>query len=369
MADTQQLEFRLDPAVQHSLNQNSLAALDKLDSAMQSNVLYVKHRVAERIDISRLHSYRPAEESISKNLTFNGAIILEACDNPLQSPRLLYKPMGPVEAARTEFVSLLANLLGIQTPLALRTQVIVCGRYVGSGLSSNYIENATSAEDFRFENASQTAISYVVRTRWFNELIGNLECWWGQFLVVPKETDGAELVMIDLDGAFSSISPSFLQNAMQNHYEHPGTHIEDCIWLDREYNFDEPIGWSPKHYDSEFSFYGPLWRDYLDGVLEIDFDSIKKQIECTQKNSDFLIYWTMEPFLAASHAYHKNPWVMIPAASNPKMHASSFANQFLIRWRRSISEFGRFLAVLEEARRSGVSPLHDFYRNLANRAY
>jgi hypothetical protein len=369
MIDPEIIEFRLQPGLECSCCRENGAAPDNLDSTTQTNVRYVNTLLAERIDISRRHRYHPAKESISKKLTFNSAIILEACGNFAEAPKLLYKPLGPVEAARTEFVSLLANLFGIQTPLALRTQVVVAGHYVGSGVSSKYIERATCALEFRFEDASQAAICYAVRTRWFNELIGNLECWWGQFLQVPSEAGSTELIMVDLDGAFCSISPSFLQNAMQTHYDRPGISLQKCMWLDREYNFADPIAWSPKQYDSEFSFYGPLWRDYVEGMLEIDFDRINQEIESTQKISDELIRWTMHPFLATSQAYYKNSWVMIPAASNPKMDASSFAIQFLARWRRSTSEFQRFLAVLEKARRSKSSPLHAFYRNLANRGY
>ena len=265
MKTQRQFRFQLDPRTIALFGADIACNTDPHSpSAVQFGK--VRSLMAECVKDFPCHDYIPSKQEVDKRLTFNGAIILEDSEEPVSAKRVVYKPLGFLESARSEFVSILANLLGIRTPLVFRTRVIAGGRHVGDGASTFLIEPAFTAEDLCFESLLASEARYLIRTRWLNELVGNLECWWGQFLVVLDGQNSKALVMVDLDGAFSSISPGFLKHALETHYGRQDVALRDCGWLDREYSLTSPFGWDPKHYDSPFSFYGPLpatWSNRL----------------------------------------------------------------------------------------------------------
>ena len=358
--------FRLDPASETHFEID----LANLPSAAPETAPFLQHLrdlFIQCRDCLQTGAYRPDPERINPQLAFNGPFILS--HSASTAPRLFFKPVPATNAARTEFVTILANLFGIETPLCLRTDIRAGDRLAGSGVTSIFIENTSNAREFSYETAPQAVLEYLVRTRWFNELIGNLECWWGQFLVQERGANSSSVVMIDLDGAFSSISPTFLQNALLTHFGRTQIRLEDCVWLDREYRLDAALGWAPDHYDSRCSFYGPLWRAYIRGEIELDFSNILGDLSKTLRHSDQLLEWAMNGFLSASTFHHKGKWVLLPAAATPRLEIEVFRSQFLARCRRAVGEFADFLEQMQEARRKPGAPMHVFYRNLPDRPY
>lgn len=358
--------FRLDPAAETQcgieLANLTSAAPQSAPALRRVHDLFSKCR-----DCLKTGAYRPDPERINPQLAFNGPFILSQPDST--SPRLFFKTLPATDAARAEFVTILANLFGIETPLCLRTEILAGDRLVGTGATSVFIEGVSDARVFSYETAPRVVLEYLVRTRWLNELIGNLECWWGQFLVRPGPDRSSSVVMVDLDGAFCHISPSFLQNALLTHFGRIDIRLEDCTWLDRAYRLDAPLGWAPEHYDSRCSFYGPLWRGYIRGEIELNFSGILGDLAETLQHSDQVLEWAMNGFLSASTFYHKGAWVWLPAATPPRIETDVFRAQFISRCRRAVSEFADFLGEMQTARRNPTAPMHSFYRNLPDRPY
>jgi hypothetical protein len=358
--------FRLDPAAERHF-EIDLANLPSVAPETTSSLRHLNDLFIKCRDCLQTGAYRPDAERINPQLAFNGPFILSSVASTV--PRLFFKPAPATSAARTEFVTILANLFGIETPLCLRTEIRASDRLVGSGVTSILHENTTNAREFSYETASRAVLEYLVRTRWLNELIGNLECWWGQFLVTESAGQPMSVVMVDLDSAFCSISPTFLHRALLTHFGRANIRLEDCVWLDREYHLNAPLGWAPDHYDSRCSFYGPLWRAYFRGEIELDFSNIVSDLSETLRHRDEVLEWAMMGFLAASTFHHKAEWVLLPAAPSPRLEIEVFRSQFIARCRRAVGEFADFLDEMQKARRNPSSPMHALYHNLPRRPY
>ena len=366
MPPTAATKFCLDPA-EEKLWGNDFARLLPANPAAARNLEQLRTMYLRCKTCMESGSYAPDVEPINPQVSFNGPFILNCRQSGL--PRLCFKPLPPVDAARAEFASILANLLGVITPLCLRAQIRTGGFPAGGGIVSIFMERTSDARVFSYEAASRATLEYLVRTRWLNELIGNLECWWGQFLVLKKTPDENVLVMIDLDAAFCKVSPAFLQTALLTHFRRKEIQLRDCVWLDREYSLDAPLGWAGNHYDSQYSFYGPLWRAYVRGEIDLDFEKILGDLAAALDCGEPALSWAMSGFLSASNYYHKGDWVWLPAAAHPRVEADAFRSKFLTRCGRALDEFGDFLNALKNARANACSDLNRFYKNLPDRPY
>jgi hypothetical protein len=244
------------------------------------------------------------------------------------------------------------------------------GGPAASGTLQRFLENYDSGRRPDTSAFGSTALNYLVTTRWFNEVIGNLHCWWGQLLL--RTNDHAPIddaVMIDFDDAFSSVSPQFLHRALVDYFGVTGVDTDDCRWLDREFDIDAPIAWAPSNYDSPYAIYGELWRDFVTGRIDLDLTAASSAAERAQTIPTQVVDLAMDDFIEASEQLFRHPWVFLPAAANPKFHADDFRERFHLRLRRSTAQFVALLNSIDAARAAADSPIARFYANAAARKY
>ena len=347
-------------------------ALEELPSVVSERIIHVQKQVLERqFELSTL-SFKVSPHQLDESSGLNEKIVLDGFSQQIRICRYLHKPMPLTDASKVQFVTILANLLGLETPIALvhRFAEVPASRVPSVGVSMRFLEGFRTGSEFDLKASNSSVIQYVLLSRWFNELIGNLHCWWGQLLVPSDAKRAIEHVrMVDFDEAFCNVAPEFLQHALRDKFGKGAPPLEFCQWLNLPFHFEDPIGWSPDHYDSAFTIYGPLIKLYLTGVIDLDMDAARNQICVTRHIPVAVIENVMEPFLQSSTDYYRNPVVFVPASENPKLPAQEFVRRFLTRLERSREQFCAFLDRLEEAKRNGRDELCKFYAQLMARPY
>jgi hypothetical protein len=357
---------------------SALGAPDLLDGvntkslpiAIDRRINALQQRLHQRAEVLRDLHYESSAVTLDPMTHYNAAVVLMAEEQGRVVDRIVYKPMGgAVESARAEFLSIFANLVGLYTPLALR--MVAPHRESGyGGIAVEFLEDCGPVPDYQIELAEPSVLTYLIKSRWLNQLVGNLHCWWGQFLVPCADADRYQkIALVDLDEAFCSVAPEFLMAALKNRFGKHNVDMAACKWLDREYDFKEPLGWCPDHYDSCFSFYAPLWRAYLCRTIDLDLGAVMDDIEETLEIPTRCLDNALRPLFEVSLAHHKNPWIFVPAARNPKYHELDFLNLLAERWRRSVGEYRSFLEDMTSARGRGQSALFRFYAELPQRPY
>jgi hypothetical protein len=344
------------PDLFRGLNARDLAAgprgrLDRLQS-----------RINQRYASLSIYTYAEADAQPESTTGFNPKILVEATCEGRFCGRFLHKPMSSVDAAKVEFVTILTNLLGLYTPLSIKHHIRVAGNpgYTQNGISTRFLENAQVSPDYDFRKASPEVLRYILLSRWINELVGNLHCWWAQFLIPRGASRTYDvMVMIDMDDAFNSAAPEFLQRALESYFGLRNIPVENCRWLHREFSLEKEIAWCPDHYDSGRNIYGGLFRDFVLGYVDIDIESCLPSLSRAGDIPAEVFANAMSGFLDASTAYYKNPWVFLPAAQNPKHGTDSFRERFIARIRRSIPQFRNFMDELGRAR---MNPEHEMYK-------
>jgi hypothetical protein len=300
---------------------------------------------------------------------FNKKVLVDAYSHGARVGRFLHKPMAPVDAAKVEFLTTLANLTGIRTPKAVAHELPV-GFSVSCGVSIPFLDDYVPVPDFDLAQAAPQVLTYLCMTRWFNELVGNLHCWPGQLLAPADAVRRySDIVMVDFDEAFCNVDPAFLHRALTETFHKPHVNLDQCRWLARAFRFEDALGWSPETYDSAFTVYGPLWRLFLCGRIELDLLTIRAQVSRAAATDPSDVRTAMLPFLEASAQYYRNPWVLLPAADNPKFASSEFERLFLERFARSGSEIAAFFEELTASREQPGSRMYRFYSRITERPY
>ena len=334
-------------------------------------------QVQQMVDVtrSRLASEHlsPSSRQLDDQSGFNPKLVLEAPGADDGSVRyFLHKPMAVVDAARTQFVTVLANLLGIRTPVAVVHEYRIDRALgIGSvGTGQIFLQGYTTPAKLDFLKLHPEAVLYLFMSRWFNDVVGNLHCWWGQ-LLIRSEPDGRmeDLVMIDFDDAFGSVDPAFLRAALETHFGKQDIRLRDCQWLARPFGFRTPVEWAPATLDSPYTIYGPLLHAYVSGSLDVDTHELCRRVMRTAELSPSIIEQAMQPFLEASTQHLRNPWVILAAAPNPRFHVDDFRSEFLARLERSRHQFCAFIARLTAARGAPHHPVVSFYACAPDRPY
>lgn len=236
------------------------------------------------------------------------------------------------------------------------------------------IDAVTEAKDYDLRQASPKVLEYLLMTRWLNDVLGNLDVWWGQFMV-PQAQDRRyqEMIAIDLDEAFNRMPAETLYDALTNHFGIPPEQIdfEDCGWRDRMYTFNRPVGWAPEHFDSNMGYYSQLWRYYLTGEIDIDLDRVKERVRFAGQIPREAVLNCMQRFIEASAAagHGEGDTVYLPAADPPDVSRADFERLFVKRLEDSIEQFCSFLDAMKAARNDPKSELAGFYANLKARSY
>jgi hypothetical protein len=343
-----------------------------LSPVARRRVARLQARIDSRYRILAASSYRESAVQTAPEIGYHRKTVVDVSRAGRVEGRIVHKPMSAVEAAKCEFVTILCNLLGMYTPLSVRHELRIEGRSpaTSAGVSTRFLEEAQVVPDYDFRRASPEVLRYAFLTRWLNELVGNLHCWWAQFLVpLDPAQMYSVMVMIDLDEAFNSVSPGFLQHALTGHFGKLNVRIEDCRWMDREFSLDDRFMWDPEHYDSQFNIYGYLLRDFVLGRIEIDFSVCSRTVRSIAEIPDGVFQNAMRVFVETSRAVHKNEWVLLPAAHNPKHTGETFRNRFVERIRRSSVQYIDFLDALADGRNNQDADIYRFYAAMPERPY
>ncbi len=199
-------------------------------------------------------------------------------------------------------------------------------------------------------------IESLIVSRWLNDVIGNQDVWFGQFLVPKAGADKHEEVLnIDLDNAFERREPAWVKNVLKEHFGIDAP-IEQTSWTDKKLEFEAPVGYSPKHFDSQFTVYGALLRDYMNGKVEVDFDVVKAQLRQVQDLPKAAVLNAMRGFVDAS--YEANMGMIPVQAAGVFLSKPDFERLFVGRLYRSVEEFCTFLDELKQARSDVDHPMH-----------
>jgi hypothetical protein len=311
----------------------------------------------------RMHNKR----GISRKWILDGRVGTRA-----QSQRFLHKSCDDIkEARRHEFATLLANVLGLKSPVLLTHQQAGLGPAgePSLGTSTPLLDEVKEMPHYEFSKASPDVLLYVLKSRWVNDVMGNLDVWWKQMLTPqdPKKQYD-QLVQIDFDQAFCSMSPQELRSILTDHWGHQQGDIplEDCAWRDRDFDFSARVGWAPEHYDGRMGYYAPLWRAYLTGEVELDLPSMEKHLEEMAQLPKRVIENAMRPWL---ESLGDDATVRLPGSTSQEVPVKEFKKRLVERVRRSTAEFGEFLQNLKEARADPQHPLSLFYQNLPKGSY
>jgi nicotinic acid mononucleotide adenylyltransferase len=276
----------------------------------------------------------------------------------------LFKRLSAVDAKKVESMTLLANLLGVPTPVAIPHTLTEKGsRYTASeGVLVPWVGGLETSLGHDFAKMDPKVNEALIVSRWFNEVIGNQDVWWGQFLrPKAKGQRNREILNIDFDAAFIKRDAREVQKVLKEHFgiDRP---LEDTAWTDKKFDFDGKVGWSPEHYDSKHTMYGPLLAAYVTGKIDLDMNRIKAQLRAAQRVPKSAIRQAMSGYLDKAGAEH---WGQIPVqAAERFVPRDEFMHKLEQRIERSVDEFCAFLDELARARQNPRHQLAKFYRSL-----
>lgn len=358
-----------------------LALVDErqLSESMREHLASLQQRINEGANERRMLQYAVSKNQLPKESGYSDKLVLDARSGTKLAGRFLYKPMVEETAAKAEFVSILANLVGVPTPLVLTHELDHERTTTTSrrGVSVRLIDDVLPAHPSQLEYdhalASPKVLEALLLTRWLNEVVGNLDCWGAQFLVPRAKKDRyREILNIDLDEAFAKLPKETLHDALTNHFGKPDVRLEDCVWRDRDYVFAQPVGEAREHYDSAYTMYGPLWRAYMQGKVGLDFAAVKEKLALVLELPPAALLNAMRKYLDTAGRGASGELaatVALPAVPGGRMAKTDFERLFVERVYASVAQFGAFLDRMQAARENPADPLHQHYANLAPPAY
>lgn len=296
------------------------------------------------------------------------AQLKEPCHEP---PHVLYKHMPMTKAVMVEFLTTLMNVLGICSPPAVARQlggVPADGRVPITGTMIPWLDGVITLHElgpFDPVLAAQNpaVVQAFILRNWFSKFVGDLENWAGQFLISAKGgMPYSEVIAIDPDEAFSNETIDHFMGILLGL---PFFHLKDvttdeCRWVAKEFDFDEPIGWSKESYDCRHSIFGQLIRAYVLGFIDIDMRPIKEHLAILKSLPLSILRQIITPYVIAAAKDNKGK---VPIqASDTFMLPEDFLSALIKRFSASLDQFPMFLDQLTIAReQQGDNPMYQFY--------
>ena len=319
------------------------------------------------------YTFTPAAKQMGPKQGISDKLLLDGRAGPtLQGGRFLFKTAeSHADARRNEFVTVLANLLGVETPLVLVHHLGLLSEDASpvAGVCTELLSDVTEQRGYDLSKASPEVIDYILKTRWFNDVVGNLDVWWKQMLVpVGEEARYERIVQIDFDESFGRMPAEELRTLLVEHWGHPKERLslDYCGWRDRCFEMEAPTTWAPGHFDSRGGFYSDLWKGYLEGEIELDVAGFKEHLNFLGELPKEAIGNAMEKFLEVS-SRERDGMVHMPGADPSQMPVGEFKELFVERFDRSRSEFSQFLDTLEQAKQDPSHPMALFYQTMEDR--
>jgi hypothetical protein len=290
------------------------------------------------------------------------------------------EPLNSVDACKIEFLTVLANLCGVATPLAFYAQKLKGCEELGAGVFIEWVPNVANLYEltkagFSFGSLTEDDITYLVISSWFNRFILNYETWTGQFLRSP---DG--ILQIDYDEAFRSVDKFWFEQLMkkENGYrvregsaEPREITREDCNWISGEFTLNSPIKMDPSSFDNKFSFWPALFKSFLTVNREKFLRAhlrVDAHLKALLQMPDDVLIRAMTPYLQVcrNHGGTKGR-VRVSSSDIP---VNDFRDQLLARFHRSIGEFGdNILGDLAKAARGKRSGYGRYLRRFEQAIY
>lgn len=282
----------------------------------------------------------------------------------------LFKKLSHVDAKKEESLTVLANLVGMRTPLALQHTYQEPGaRYThAEGVILRWKPGLRQAGvNYDFAKASHQVGEYLLRSRWFNEVIWNQDVWWGQFLVPNKaDTRYQEMTNIDFGLAWVKRDPAEVQRVLKEHFK-IDVPLSQTRWTSRPLKLERKVGWDPKHFDSRYTMYGPLLRDYVMGKLDLNIARVKEQLQQVKRIPRADLERALEPYIRAAKEAN---WGYVPIqASGGFLKADTFRDKMVERIYRSVDEYCGFLEELAAARKAPESKIYKTYAAMTGRDF
>ncbi|MFC1611220.1 class I SAM-dependent methyltransferase [Myxococcota bacterium] len=300
---------------------------------------------------------------------------------PSVSDRLLENDpdFSRIKATQVEFLTTLANLLGCPTSLAVAHQLDIpgCPEDSGWGVTVQKVPGVVPAKQYHvhrdehgLRRATASVKSSLLVGRAFNQVIHNLDCVFHQFLVpAPRkgETENHDfIIQVDFDEAFCSFPPEELQPALKSFFI--DAELDECGFLSKPFDFNEPIGWTKDHWDGRMNIYGPLFAEYINGDIELDFDRVNLEMQRWSQIPDQVLRNCMRPFLDVCEEELGQPIVVLEGSPSAEIPRRAFEDALINRIKRAPAEYDSFLTDLHKARSArakGLShPISDFYAQL-----
>jgi hypothetical protein len=170
------------------------------------------------------------------------------------------KQMSLLDAYKAQAVSLLANLVGVPTPL-------VCAG-IWHGRSYTAVPELRGASVLSGEVAlvsdpTSPVVRTILASRCLNEAVWNLDCWRGNFMTPHRPHSASplrEIVNIDFDEALMRRSSKWLHQVLGEKYgiSRP---LADCRWTEGILALDAPLTFAAEGIDSKWTLFGGFWRE------------------------------------------------------------------------------------------------------------
>ncbi|MBW2731428.1 MAG: hypothetical protein JRH20_03490 [Deltaproteobacteria bacterium] len=262
----------------------------------------------------------------------------------------LFKRVETVKAKKEESATILANLMGLKTPLARAISFRERGAHYSwvPGAVLDWepgLEQIGQAYDFR--QASSRVVHDLVLSRFFNETIGNMDVWWAQFLR-PRDAKQRykRIVNVDFGEAWTRRDSQWVQGAIEKGW---GRRVDakDTRWTSRRFSFEQKLGWDNKTYDSQYTAFGQLWRAYVKGGVKLDIPSVKATLARIKAMPRALFAGALAGFLDEAEEVGRG-YVHIQGAGRDWKRVV-VEKKMLDRIYRGVDEFNVFLDQLQAA--------------------
>lgn len=335
-----------------------------LPAAVRQRLERVQDDYSEQLADTRRLRFSVDPRGVDPTKGYTAKRVYNAHDEGRFSGRYLFKVLTPEIARKVEFLTALERLAGLDVPLA--TYHVMENADPLSppehGVMIRWNKGVDMAFDFDASKAPPDVLETLMVSRWFNEVVGNLDVWRGQFLMPKAAAEHhQQIIHIDPDNAFLRRSPEWVQSVLKDHF-HIAAPLSACGWTDKPFDFKEAVGWAPDHYDSMATMYGPLMRDYVTGKCDIDLKAVRERIAEMKQVPDAALLNVMSQYLDTSWRAN-NGFVPVQGA-NAFMSREEFGQQLVERIGRSVDEFSAFLTELERARNNPQHPIYQKYRDI-----
>jgi hypothetical protein len=300
--------------------------------------------------------------------------------------RYLFKKADPVSAAKQQAMSVLANLFGLETPLALAASFREPGATYTTvdGVALPWIDrlipavtNEQAAKEkkiplYNFSRATARVLRYLFLGRFFDEACWLQDVWWADYNA-PRLANGRhdhrQLIRFDFKMAWERRSAQTVREAVNKWFGFDAP-LKVLRWTDRRLRWRERVGFKRKHWDSPFTMYGALLHAYVLGQTAEAFDlaEVKQQIRTLKRIPRRVLENVLRHYATAAAGPGTGwGWLRVQAWGRD-LKPENFVKRAADRIQRNIEPYCAFLDKLararDAARKGKRNRIVKFYRSI-----